>query len=243
VNQVLTGNCLDLLAQVTDGSVDMVLCDPPYGLTQNPTDIPLDLKVLWEHLRRVGKPHTAYVFTAQMPYSFTLYESNRAWFRYDLCWDKVLVTGFLNAKKMPLRRHEHVLVFYGKPPVYHPQFTEGAPLHGWKSRSRNTGRNYGEAAGRPAPDRAGTTVKYPTSIVVASKAHASVAKHATEKPVELFSWLIRTYSDENALVLDPCVGSGTTAVAAQKTGRRFIVMDSDPACVKLTQDRLKGTTS
>lgn len=233
---VALGDCFDLLPLVEPASVDLVLADLPYAVTANKKDIAIDLSKLWPLFVRAAKPTTPYVFTAQMPFSFELYASKREWFRYDLVWDKALSTGFLNAKRAPLRLHEHVLVFCAGASVYNPQKSLGTPNHGWKKRdAQHGGANYG-ASTRAAYDR--TDQKYPTSILHFRKPHPTVAKHPTEKPVELFEWLIKTYSNEGDVVLDPTCGSGTTAVACMNTNRRFIVMDKDSTCFETTKGRV-----
>lgn len=211
----------------------MVCADLPYGVTR---DVPIDLAKLWPLLVRVAKVNAAYVFTCQMPYLVELFLSNRAWYRYDLVWDKVLASGHLNAKKRPLRVHEHALVFWGnEAPPYNPQMTVGEPNHGWKKRNENGGENYGAAV---RGEYVETDQKHPSSVLRFKKPHATAARHRTEKSVELFAWLIKTYTNEGAVVLDPTCGSGTTAEACVKTGRRFIVMDKDPECFEITKGRL-----
>ena len=158
-----------------------------------------------------------------------LVNSNRKLFRYDLVWDKQLVSGFLNAKRMPLRQHEQIAVFYKKPPTYNPQFTQGQPLHTKGSKYKDkpvNNQNYG-AFDAADDSRAGCTEKYPTSILSFQKPHPSVAKHRTEKPVALLEYLIKTYTNENETVLDNCMGCGSTGVACINTNRNFIGMELD----------------
>lgn len=232
---VALGDCLDLLTMCEPGSADMVLADLPYGVTQDSRDVPIDLTKLWPLLIRVAKANTAYVFTCQMPYLVELFLSQSAWYRYDIVWDKVLSTGFLNAKKQPLRTHETVLVFYAEQPVYNPQMTDGEPNHAWKKRNHDGGENYGAST---RAEYVASDKKHPTSVLHFKKPHPTVARHRTEKSVELFEWLIKTYTNEGAVVLDPTCGSGTTAEACVKSGRRFIVMDKDPECFDTTKTRL-----
>ena len=225
------GDCLELLKQIPSGFVDLVLTDPPYEVTAHKRDVMIDPARLWAELLRIGKPTTPYVFTTQMPFTFELYAANKAMFRYDLVWDKVLPTGMFNAKRMPLRTHETILVFYAETPVYNPQFWEGEPNHSWSADTVGEdigGQNYGSAARLPYE---ATNKKYPQSVVRVAKPHSTKTEYRTQKPVELFEWLIRTYSNDGAIVLDPCVGSGTTALAARMTNR---------LCVAMTRRRLEA---
>lgn len=151
-------------------------------------------------------------------------------FKYDLVWDKVLTSGFLNAKRMPLRQHEQIAVFYKKAPTYNPQFTQGKPLHS-KGKAYlekdMTNRNYGKFNALE-DTRKGSTEKYPTSILKFSKPHPSITKHATQKSVELREWLVKTYSNPYDTVLDNCMGSGTIGIACKRTSRNYIGIDNDP---------------
>ncbi len=240
VDSVIFGDCLEVMKTIPDGSIDLVLSDLPYEVTQNKKDVKLDLRALWIQYKRVAKPNAAFVLTAQFPFSFDLYESNKKDFRYDLIWDKVLPSGHLNANRMPLRSHEHVLVFYRRQPTYNPQFTEGSPLHAEGKGSLGKDvvhQNYGKW-NRLDDRRKGSTQKHSRSILRFPKPHASSALHPTQKSLDLFEWLVQTYSNEGDLVLDNCCGSGTTAVACKKMNRRFIAIDDDPRCIEITRQRL-----
>ena len=196
--QLHLGDCLEVMKGIPDKSIDMILCDLPYGTTQNKKDKRIDLKALWKEYRRIIKDNGCIALFAQGKFYIDLAMSNYKWFRYDLIWDKKLTSGFLNAKRMPMRRHEQVAIFYKKPPVYNPQFTKGQPLHskGTKYKTKvQTNNNYGKY-GAPANDRAGSTDKYPTSILEVAKPHPSTAQHSTEKPVALCEWLIKTYTNK-----------------------------------------------
>jgi site-specific DNA-methyltransferase (adenine-specific) len=240
IGTISQGDCIEVMKAIPAAAIDMILCDLPYGVTANEKDKPLDLGALWSEYRRVTKPTSAIVLTAQFPFLIDLVHSNSKAFRYDLIWDKVLVSGHLNANRMPLRVHEHILVFYEKQPTYNPQFTEGSPRHsegnaavGEVILQQNTGEY------RRLPDtKRGDTRKHPRSILTFQKPHPSAAIHRTEKPIALFEWLIRTYTNEGDLVLDNCIGSGTTAVACKNIGRRFIGIDLDPECVTLSRSRV-----
>lgn len=172
-----------------------------------------------------------------------LIDSNRKLYRYDLVWDKVLTSGFLNAKRMPLRRHEQIGVFYKKLPTYNLQFTEGKPLHsrGISYKGKNPkNQNYGNY--KMTDDRAGSTKKYPTSVLTFSKPHSSVAKHRTEKSVELLEYLIKTYTNEGETVLDNCMGSGSTGVACINTNRNFIGIELSKKYFDIANERMNKAT-
>lgn len=236
------GDCLELMKELPEKSIDMILCDLPYGVTQNRKDIELPLSLLWEQYCRVIKDNGAIILFAQGIFFVDLVNSQRKLFRYDLIWDKVLTSGFLNAKRMPLRRHEQMAVFYKKCPVYHPQFTKGKPLHGRGTTYLSkevVNNNYGEFH-HTADVRKGCTEKYPTSIITRSKSHPSVAKHRTEKPTSLCEWLVRTYTDEGMTVLDNCMGSGSVGEACINTNRNFIGYELDPECYSVAEKRLRG---
>lgn len=240
VSQVLHGDCLELMKELPDGSIDMVLCDLPYGVTQNKFDIRLPFGPLWEQYRRVVKEDGAIVLFAQGIFYVDLVASNRKMFRYDLVWDKVLTTGFLNAKRMPLRQHEQVAVFYRKMPVYNPQFHEGKPLHGRGKAYMEkdlVNNNYGDF--KPTEDvRKGSTQKYPTSIIKFPKPHPSASQHRTEKPIPMLEYLIRTFTNPGDTVLDNCMGAGGCGVAALNAGRKFIGMELDEDYFKAAAERL-----
>ena len=167
--------------------------------------------------------------------------SNRKLFRYDLVWDKQLTSGFLNAKRMPLRQHEQIAVFYKKLPIYNPQFTQGKPLHSKGVAYKNKehiNQNYGEFH-MTDDSRAGSTEKYPISILSFSKPHPSVAKHRTEKPIDLLRYLIRTYTNENDLVLDNCMGSGSTIVACLLENRKAVGIELDKQYFEIAKNRIE----
>lgn len=227
--EILLGDCLELMNDIPNGSIDMILCDLPYGTTQNKRDIILPFDKLWEQYERVIKGNGAIVLFGQGLFFVDLINSNRRLFRYDLVWDKQLVSGFLNANRMPLRVHENIAVFYKQLPTYNPQYTEGKPLHS-KGKSYlnkdHKNENYGKFK-MTDDSRAGSTQKYPKSIISFQKPHPSKAQHRTEKSIDMLEWLIKTYTNENDLVLDNTAGSGTTAIACLNTNRQFIVMEKE----------------
>ena len=238
--KLLQGDCLELMKDIPDKSIDMILCDLPYGKTKNKLDKPLPFEPLWEQYIRIIKDNGCICLFCQGSFYVDLVNSNRKMFRYDLIWDKQLSTGFLNAKRMPLRQHEQIAVFYKKAPHYNPQFTKGKPLHSkgvaYKSKEIKN-QNYGKF--NVTDDaRKGSTEKYPTSILTFSKPHPSIAKHRTEKPIALLEYLVKTYTNEGETVLDNCMGSGSTGVACINTNRNFIGIELDNGYFEIAEKRI-----
>lgn len=239
--ELIMGDCLVEMKGIPTGSVDMILCDLPYGVTSNKKDKRIPFAQMWAEYNRIIKPNGVIALFAQGIFYVDLVSSNKKMFRYDIVWDKILTTGFLNAKLMPLRRHEQIAVFYKKLPTYNPQFTEGIPLHskGVKfMEAKLVNQNYGKFHATD-DSRKGSTQKYPTSIIKIQKPHPSMAKHRTEKPVEVFENQILTYTNKGDIVLDNCMGAGNCGVACINTGRKFIGIELDPDTFN---DALKNIT-
>lgn len=224
------------MKDIEDGSVDMILCDLPYGTTNAKWDAVIPFDALWEQYRRVIKPNGAIVLTGMEPFSSNLRLSNPEWYRYDWIWDKIAPTGFLNAKRQPLRVTETVSVFYRKQPAYHPQMTHD---HERKvSVRRRTAHKGCEIYNDFATDCSyDSTDRYPINLISFSMDKQKTHLHPTQKPVALFEYLIRTYSEEGDLVLDNCIGSGTTAVAAINTGRQYIGIEMDEGFARIAMER------
>lgn len=212
------------MRNIPDKSVDMILCDLPYGVTHNKSDVVIPFEPLWEQYNRIIKDNGVIVLFAQGVFYIDLVNSNRKMFRYDLVWDKQLATGFLNANRMPLRRHEQIAVFYKKLPTYNPQFSIGEPSH---------------SKGLLFADREDSTQKYSTSILSFQKPHPSVAKHRTEKPIELLRYLIRTYTNENETVLDNCMGAGSTVISAILENRNAVGIEIDKTYFDVAKKRIE----
>ena len=238
--QLFNGDCLEVMKQIPNESIDMICCDLPYGTTQNKDDIIIPFKPLWNEYERIIKENGCIALFAQGLFYVDLVNSNRKLFRYDLVWDKVLTSGFLNAKRMPLRQHEQIAIFYKKLPTYNPQFTEGKPLHGKGKSYMNKelkNQNYGQF--HATEDlRKGSTEKYPTSILRFPKPHPSVAKHRTEKSIECLEWLIKTYTNEGNIVLDNCMGAGSCGIACKNTNRDFIGIELDENYFNIAKERI-----
>lgn len=186
INNVVHGDCLEVMKNIPDGSIDMILCDLPYGTTKNDKDVKIPFDGLWKQYERIIKPNGAIVLFCQGLFYIDLVNSKRKLFRYDLIWDKQLTSGFLNANRMPLRVHEQIAVFYKKLPTYNPQYTTGIPLHS-KGKTymdkEHKNENYGDFK-MTDDSRAGSTQKHPKSILSFQKPHPSIAKHRTEKSIE-----------------------------------------------------------
>jgi site-specific DNA-methyltransferase (adenine-specific) len=241
INSILYGDCLVEMKRIDDRSIDMILCDLPYGTTQNKYDVILPFDKLWEQYERIIKDNGAIVLFGQGLFYVDLINSNRKLFRYDLVWDKQLVTGFLNANRMPLRVHENIAVFYKQLPTYNPQYSNGKPLHS-KGKSYISKEVKNENYGKynvTDDSRAGSTKKHPKSIISFQKPHPSKAQHRTEKSIEMTEWLIKSYTNENDLVLDNCIGSGTTALASLRTKRNYIGIENDEKYYNLTIKRIE----
>lgn len=235
-------DCLVAMKAFENNSIDFILCDLPYGITKSKWDIKLPFNELWDLYKKIIKPNGCIALFASGLFYIDLVNSNREMFKYDLVWDKILISGFLNANKMPLRRHEQIAIFYKKPPVYNPQFFEDKtkPLHstGIKAPIKYCKGIYNNHI-LIEDKNAGSCIKYPTSIVTYQKAHPSKMLVSTQKPVKLCEYLIKTYSNEGDIVLDNCMGSGTTGIACIKTKRKFIGIESNSTHYKIAKERIK----
>ncbi len=233
------GDCLELMKQIPDGSVDLVLCDLPYGVTACKWDTVIPFAPLWEQYRRVAKPNAAIVLTASQPFTSALVMSNPLEFKYPWVWNKSKVTGVLNAKKQPLRNHEDVLVFYRRQPIYNPQ---GLVPFGKRQdiglkQNGETSENYGALRRTEDGKYYRESTGYPRSVLTIASEGKNV--HPTQKPVALMEYLIKTYTNPGETVMDNCMGSGTTGVAAVRNGRFFIGMELDEGYFKIAQDRIQ----
>lgn len=239
--RLLKGDCLEVMRTIPDKSVDMILCDLPYGVTAHKADVIIPLEPLWKDYKRIIKDNGVIALFAQGSFYIDLVNSNRRMFKYDLVWDKMIPTGFLNAKRMPMRRHEQIAVFYKKAPVYHPQFIRGKKSHGKGTKFKWSGvenNNYGEY--KPIDTRKDSENKYPVSVIPVQKVHPSVTLHRNEKPVDLLEYLIRMYTNTGDVVLDNCMGSGSTGVACLKSGRRFIGIEINEEYFDIAKNRIVG---
>lgn len=214
----LLGDCFEQMATLPDISVDMVLCDLPYGTTRNKWDSVLPLDRLWAEIWRVCSSGAAVALTASQPFTSVLGVTAAEHLRYAWVWDKGTATGHLNAKRQPMKRHEDILIFCRRAPPYYPQ---GLADFGRVVRRGGNGTNFGKSGTENLQEKTG----YPRSILEFKPDPNRF--HPTQKPVELFEYLIRTYTEPGAVVLDMTAGSGTTAIAAERAGRRWVCIERD----------------
>ncbi len=233
---LIKGNCLEKMKDIEDKSIDMILCDLPYGTTQNKWDSIIPLDKLWEQYCRVIKDNGAIVLFAQTPFDKVLGCSNLKMLKYEWIWEKTSATGHLNAKKMPMKAHENILVFYKKLPTYNPQKTTGhTPVHSY-TKHQDDGSNYGKTL--IGISGGGSTERYPRSVQVFKTDKQKEALHPTQKPVSLLEYLIKTYTNEGETVLDNCMGSGSTGVACINTNRNFIGIELDDNYFNIAKNRI-----
>lgn len=229
-------DCLEGMKLIDDGSIDLILADLPYETTQrNRWDKIIPFEPLWEQYWRILKKNGAIVLTSQQPFTTKVIVSQPKWFRYEWIWEKDFGTGFLNCNKMPLKCHENILVFYKKLPTYNPQFTPGKPYVATSSKRETL--NYREGIGKTRTYNY-TGRRYPRDVLKFQ--HDAEKVHATQKPVALFEYMIKTYTNEGELVLDNVIGSGTTALACKNTGRHYLGFEADPDIYKICMERING---
>ncbi len=234
--EILLGDCLELMKDIPSGSIDMILADLPYGTTKNKWDAVIPFNELWKEYKRITKVNGAIVLFGSQPFTTDLINSNRTNFRYEIIWDKKMVTGFATCKVQPMKCHENILLFYEKKPTYNPQLRDvkkpfGKILDGVKSS------NYGDLV-----NNGKRGVGYPKTIIEFPKPN-NLSKdgnlHPTQKPIGLIEWLVKSYTNENDLVLDNTAGSGTTAIACLNTNRQFIVMEKEEKYYDIIKKRVE----
>jgi site-specific DNA-methyltransferase (adenine-specific) len=226
---------------IQDKSIDMILCDLPYEVTNRQKwDIIIPFDKLWNQYERIIKDNAAIVLTAIEPFRSKLINSNPNLFKYDLIWLKNKTTGFLNAKKQPLRKHESICIFYKNLPTYNPQKTTGhKPANPFTHHKGAATLIYGQT--KAGIKGGGQTDRYPTSILEFSVVNNDKNKfHSAQKPIDLLEYLIKTYSNENDLILDNCAGSGSTLIAAKNTNRQFIGIEKEKNFYDIISERIKG---
>jgi len=241
LNKVYNVDCIGEqgMCLIPDKSVDLILCDLPYGTTRNKWDSIIPLDKLWEQYERVIKNNGAIVLFAQTPFDKVLGVSNLKLLRYEWIWEKTSATGHLNAKKMPMKAHENILIFYRNLPTYNPQKTYGHERKVSKAEHKVNcvmTSNYNEH-GLTSYD---STERYPRSVLLFPTDKQKEALHPTQKPVDLFEYLIKTYTNEGETVLDNCIGSGTTAIACIHTNRYFIGMELDANYYEIANKRIEA---
>lgn len=246
--KLVRGDCHEVLSDLPAGKVNCVIADPPYGATKLAWDKPLNWAFLWPELHRVSPPTANLILFSAQPFTTDLINSNRQNFRYELIWRKTRATGFLDARCRPLRAHENIVLFCRQwrgaenrmLAVFHPQMTPGTPYRKLRVGDRRGNRavHYGSTTDPRKPTINVTGDRFPLSIIEFS-ARKNVHGHPTAKPVDLLRWLVRSYSNPDDLILDCCMGSGSTGEAALLEGRRFLGIERDPALVEVARRRLE----
>jgi len=232
-NVCYQGDCLEVMKDIPDKSIDMILCDLPYGTTACKWDTIIPFEPLWEQYKRIIKDNGAIVLTASQPFTSALVMSNPKMFKYEWVWDKRLPSGFQIAKYRPMMRHENVLVFSKGTPKYYPIMTEQKPRKGGGFKVSSSSSPIKNVDG----ELRDYTEKYPQSILEFYKRDKGTV-HPTQKPVALFEYLIKTYTNEGDLVLDNTAGSGTTGVACKNTNRNFILIEQDEKYCEVIKERV-----
>jgi len=233
--QLIHGDCLEKMRDIPDGSVDMVLTDPPYGTTACKWDSVIPLEPMWEHLKRVIKPNGAIVMTASQPFTTTLISSNMGMFKYCWVWDKGVPSGFNYARFQPMRKHEDIAVFYTRAPAYDSQgekYEKPITYSMAQSESESSHMTHSRKG-----EKVTATHKKKQSIIQIKKVRRGI--HPTQKPVSLMEYLIKTYTNESETVLDFTMGSGTTGVACHNTGRDFIGIEMDNDYFNIAKERIE----
>lgn len=240
-NTIVLGDCIEEMRYIPDNSVDLIITDLPYGQTKNKWDNVINLNYLWKSYNRIIKENGAIILFGQGLFTQQLILSNQENYRYSLVWEKDRPSGFLNAQLMPLRSHEDILVFYKSLPTYNPQMWEGKPQHSngtsyLRDGYKEVNNNYGYINYKNKKNRKGNTTKYPRSVLKFTRPHPPI--HPTQKPVELIEYLIKTFSNENEVVLDSTMGSGTTCLACINTNRKYIGIENNIDYYNLVKERL-----
>ena len=228
----MKGDCLELMKGIPDESIDMILCDLPYGTTRNKWDSIISMDQLWEQYTRLLKVGGVVALFGDEPFSSSLRLSNPKWYRYDWYWTKNKATGFLNANRMPLKRVETISIFYPKLPLYNPQKEIG--YKPYTSMTGSMTKNYGKFKSIKTVNDGS---RYPTNVLTFNKVSKTI--HPTQKPVDLLEYLIKTYTNPNMTVLDNVMGSGSTGVACVNTNRNFIGMELDEDYFKIAKERIE----
>ena len=238
-NSIINGDCLEVMKEIEEGSIDMILCDLPYGTTQCSWDTIIPFEPLWDQYKRVIKKNGAIVLFGSEPFSSKLRMSNLNWFKYDWIWVKTKPTGHLDANLKPLKAHELISVFYKSNPIYNPQKEKGYKPYdrGYVEKPNSI---YGKNKGYLSKPNDGE--RYPISVLYYSKSK-NTDLHPTQKPVDLCEYLIKTYTNEGDLVLDNCCGSGTTGLAAINTNRDYILIEKDQNYFNIAKNRLEEAIS
>lgn len=232
------GDCIEVMRAIAPHSVDMLFTDLPYGTTRCKWDTPIDLQAFWPEARRVVKSDGCVALFAQTPFAQALGASNLRHLRYEWVWEKTEATGHLNARKMPMKAHESILIFYRQLPTYHPQMTHGHPRK-VSTAHHKRGCKQSEVYNPVGLTSYDSTDRYPRSVLCGPSDKQTTHLHPTQKPVWLCEYIVRTYTDPGDVVLDCCMGSASIGVACQQTGRGYIGIDNDPHWYDVARERLQ----
>ena len=238
-NSLILGDCLEVMPKIETESIDMILCDLPYGRTQNRWDAIIPFDELWKNYNRIIKPNGVIALFCDGMFMAELMVSNKKMWRYNLVWDKILPSGFLNANRQPLRSHEEIVIFYKKQPTYNPQKFKGQANHSKGTSQKNTNNNYGKFEIVDNREELGD-MKHPRSIWSFQKPHPSKMVHPTEKSLECVECLIKTYTNEGDIVLDNTMGSGTTCLGALNTNRYYVGIEKDEQYFEIAVKKIEG---
>jgi site-specific DNA-methyltransferase (adenine-specific) len=235
---LFNADMFEVFPTLEDNSIDLLLTDFPYGTLnkRNAWDNVIDYEAFWKEALRICKPNAAIISTAAQPFTSVLISSNYRDFKYTLVWEKSKATGYLNSKKQPLRAHEDIVVFYRKQPTYNPQMVQGKPYD--KGKAVRDTEAYGVQT-KSVHVKNDTGLRYPRSVIYFTTAESEGKHHPTQKPVDLFRWLIRTYSNEGDVILDPCMGGGTTGIASSLESRRFIGIEREEKYYAVAKERIE----
>lgn len=236
-SRMINGDCIEKMSEITDHSVDMVLCDLPYGTTRCSWDSVIDLEKLWIQYKRIVKPNGAILLFAQSPFDKVLGVSNLPMLKYEWIWEKSHATGHFNAKKMPLKAHENILVFYDKLPVYNYMKTNGHIRKTARKKITANSEVYNNNTKAVSYD---STERYPRSVLKFSSDKQTENLHPTQKPLALCEYFIATYSNKGDTILDNTAGSGTTGVAAKNLGRNSILIEKEQKNYDIMFKRVGG---
>lgn len=239
--KLIHGDCLEKMQSVEDHSIDLVLTDPPYGTTACKWDTHIYLEKMWIELKRVGKDNCSYVFTASQPFTTNMINSNRKWFKYEWVWDKHIPRNFINAKIMPMQKHENVLVFCDGKTKYNPQMVKrDKPITSKNYAKKNKDSSY--QLNQDGSNQKTYTYTHinPNTIIVGCWETNRGKFHPTQKPISLMEYLINTYTDEGNLVLDPFMGCGTTGIACKNLNRNFIGIELNKEYYDVADSRINN---
>ncbi len=234
---IFNEDCLIKMKDILNESIDMILCDLPYGCTKNKWDIIIPFEQLWNEYKRIIKKNGAIVLFGSQPFTSQLIVSNPKMFRYCLVWEKNKFSDFLNAKRKPMKTNEDICLFYKKQPTYNPQYTYGEPYKRWNTQKAvDKQTNYGSHKQNTVESKDGR--RLPTTVLKFNRVERP--KHPTQKPVDLLEWLIKTYTNEGETVLDNCMGVGSTGIACKNTSRNFIGIELDETYFTIANELLSS---